>query len=181
VVKTYNQFERYIPLLDEYLDKVIIRLTQKCQRVIDLIDRKVLDIDKENTEIEPEVFAFFWKMKGDFFRYIAEASKDDRQEEAKKEAQTCYGRADDFTIPACSPTKLSIILNYSVFVNEVMGQQEDAIKMTEKILSDALEKIDDLPDDDFKEAKNIIDVLKENLQIWKDNQDRLAGKNPAEN
>ena len=107
--------------------------------------------------------------------------KDDRQEEAKKEAQTCYGRADDFTIPACSPTKLSIILNYSVFVNEVMGQQEDAIKMTEKILSDALEKIDDLPDDDFKEAKNIIDVLKENLQIWKDNQDRLAGKNPAEN
>jgi len=62
-----------------------------------------------------------------------------------------------------------------------MGQQEDAIKMTEKILSDALEKIDDLPDDDFKEAKNIIDVLKENLQIWKDNQDRLAGKNPAEN
>lgn len=53
--------------------------------------------------------------------------------------------------------------------------------MTEKILSDALEKIDDLPDDDFKEAKNIIDVLKENLQIWKDNQDRLAGKNPAEN
>jgi hypothetical protein len=48
-------------------------------------------------------------------------------------------------------------------VNEVMGQQEDAIKMTEKILSDALEKIDDLPDDDFKEAKNIIDVLKENL------------------
>lgn len=86
VVKTYNQFERYIPLLDEYLDKVIIRLTQKCQRVIDLIDRKVLDIDKENTEIEPEVFAFFWKMKADFFRYIAEASKDDRQEEAKKEA-----------------------------------------------------------------------------------------------
>ena len=59
-------------------------------------------------------------MKGDFFRYIAEASKDERKEEAKKEASSSYSRADDFSIPAFSPTKLSIILNYSVFVNEIM-------------------------------------------------------------
>jgi len=34
-------------------------------------------------------------------------------------------------------------------------------------LGDAYEKIDDLPEDDFKEAKNLIDLLKENLDIWK--------------
>ena len=47
VVKTYNQFERYIPLLDEYLDKVIIRLTQKCQRVIDLIRANFFSPEEE--------------------------------------------------------------------------------------------------------------------------------------
>ena len=64
-------------------------------------------------------------------------------------------------------------------MNEQLEQQTDAIKQVEKILSDAYEKIDDLPEDDFKEAKNLIDCLKENLDIWKQNQDRLQGKNPG--
>ena len=60
-----------------------------------------------------------------------------------------------------------------------MENQVEAIKQVEKILSDAYEKIDDLPEDDFKEAKNLIDLLKENLYIWKQHQDRLQGKNPG--
>ena len=35
----------------------------------------------------------------------------------------------------------------------------------------ALEKIDDLGEDDFKEAKQMIDLLKENVTNWKEEEE----------
>lgn len=50
--------------------------------------------------------------------------------------------------------------------------------MADTALQAALEKIDDLGEEDFKEAKQIIDLLKENLQTWK--EDEANGSKPME-
>jgi molybdopterin synthase catalytic subunit len=34
-----------------------------------------------------------------------------------------------------------------------------------------LEKIDELEEDDFRDAKSIIELLKENLTLWKEEED----------
>ena len=51
-----------------------------------------------------------------------------------------------------------------------MHEPEKAKKIANKTLTGALEKIDDLAEDEFKDTKIIIDLIKENLQIWNEPQ-----------
>ena len=65
-----------------------------------------------------------------------------------------------------SPVKLSLALNYSVFQSECLKNIPEAIRIAEKALGDAQDKIEELPEEEFKEAKGIINLLNENVQHW---------------
>ena len=49
--------------------------------------------------------------------------------------------------------------------------------MADEALQSALEKIDDLGEDDFRDAKSIIELLKENLTLWKEEEEGGEGNN----
>ncbi len=51
-----------------------------------------------------------------------------------------------------------------------MKNHKFACELAGQALEDALSKIDELEEDDFREAKSIIELLKENLSLWKDEQ-----------
>ena len=72
---------------------------------------------------------------------------------------------------ACNPIKLSISLNLSVFFYEVLHDLQKATQVAESGLSAALEKIDELGEEEFKEAKSIIELLKENVSTWKEDEE----------
>ena len=74
-------------------------------------------LDK-NCDGEPK--AFFIKMVGDYYRYIAENAKDAKLEEVKQKALKAYDEANNITLPSCNPIKLGLALNFSVFHYEVM-------------------------------------------------------------
>jgi hypothetical protein len=57
-----------------------------------------------------------------------------------------------------------------VFNFEVMKDPKKAIELSDKALQDALDKIDDCDEDTFREAKSIIELLKENLSLWKEEE-----------
>lgn len=78
VIKTYSQYHKYFELLEDYGAKVATRLITKCLRIIDLIDQKVLEVDKNNEDIDSEVFVEFHKMKADFYRYICECCSEEK-------------------------------------------------------------------------------------------------------
>ena len=40
--------------------------------------------------------------------------------------------------------------------------------LAEKTLSEALDKLDDMEEEDFREAKSLIEMLKDNLTLWQD-------------
>ena len=42
--------------------------------------------------------------------------------------------------------------------------------MADSALQEALEKIDELEEDDFRDAKSIIELLKENLTLWREEE-----------
>ena len=52
-----------------------------------------------------------------------------------------------------------------------MKNQKMACEIADKSLQDALDKIDELEEDDFRDAKSIIELLKENLTLWKEEED----------
>ena len=114
--------------------------------------------------------AFFVKMVGDYYRYIAENAKDGVLEEVKQKAKEFYERATAIDLPACNPIKLGLALNYSVFNYEVLKDHTKACELADNALQEALDKIDELEEDDFRDAKSIIELLKENLTLWKEEE-----------
>ena len=49
-----------------------------------------------------------------------------------------------------------------------MKNHQKACELADSALQNALEKIDDLEEEDFRDAKSIIELLKENLTLWKE-------------
>ena len=76
--------------------------------------------------------------------------------------------AQKIDLPACNPTKLGLALNFSVFYYEVMKDMNKACDLADESLQQALEKIDELDEDNFRDAKSIIELLKENLTLWRE-------------
>ena len=51
-----------------------------------------------------------------------------------------------------------------------MSNHKLACELGEKALADALEKIDEVDEETFRDAKSIIELLKENLSLWKEEE-----------
>ena len=131
-----------------------------------MINSKVLS---KSCEGEPK--AFFIKMVGDYYRYIAENAKGDNLEKVKQAALAAYNSANEINLPPCNPIKLGLALNFSVFHYEALKDHKSACDLADKSLQDALDKIDELEEDDFRDAKSIIELLKENLTLWREEEE----------
>ena len=168
------KYTKFGESLSAYKKKLEDGLYRDCDNVIQLIRNKVL----ANTKIQAteEARAFFVKMVADYYRYIAEAATGDRFEAVKQEALKAYQEANGITLPPCSPIRLGLALNFSVFYYEVMKDHKQACELADSSLQAALEKIDDLGEEDFRDAKSIIELLKENLSLWKEEEEGGAAE-----
>lgn len=148
-------------------------LHDSCDEIINLIKSDI--IPKAG---EAEAKAFFLKMIGDYCRYIAESAKGDKLEECKKQALTSYDEAQTISVKdlgACHSIRLGLALNFSVFHYEVMGNVGQACELGNKALSDALDQLDSCDEETFRDAQSIIELLRENLSLWKEEAEEGGG------
>ena len=73
-----------------------------------------------------ETKAFFFKMIGDYYRYVSESSTGDVLDTVKNGALENYqlSSASCETLNACNPIRLGLALNFSVFHYEVMNNHK---------------------------------------------------------
>lgn len=167
------KYQKFADALAAYKKQIESGLYKDCENIISIIQTKVL-----TKAVEAEAKAFFVKMVGDYYRYIAETAQGDKLEQVKQEALKAYNEANTIALPPCNPIKLGLALNFSVFHYEVMKDHKQACILADEALQQALEKIDDLGEDDFRDAKSIIELLKENLTLWKEEEE--GGDNQIE-
>ena len=160
------KYAKFGGALGNYKNTIEEQLTADCHRIIQIINDKVLA-----KSCEGEARAFFVKMVGDYYRYISENAKESQLEEVKQKALAAYTEANGIELPPCNPIKLGLALNFSVFHYEVMKNHSSACDLADQALQDALDKIDELEEDDFRDAKSIIELLKENLTLWKEEEE----------
>jgi len=151
--------------LTVYKKKIEAELYEKCMKIVTTVEGKCLKLAADN-----ESKAFFQKMIGDYFRYVAESAAEDKLQSVKDGAMKGYSEANKLSedLNPCNPIRLGLALNFSVFYYEVMNNHKQACELGEKALSEALEKIDDVDEETFRDAKSIIELLKENLSLWKE-------------
>ena len=152
--------------MTEYKKRIEDELYKNCDDIINIIKNDVLT---KASEDEPK--AFFLKMIGDYCRYIAESAKDDRLSKTKTDALAAYTEAAGIaekSLNACNSIRLGLALNFSVFHYEVMQDVKKACELGDKALQDALDKLDDCDEETFRDAQSIIELLRENLALWKE-------------
>lgn len=83
------KYSKHAEALAKYKATIEAELCGNCDRVIRAINEKVLA-----KECDGEPKAFFVKMIGDYYRYIAENAKESKLEEAKNSALKAYDEAN---------------------------------------------------------------------------------------
>jgi len=119
-----------------------------------------------NVAVEAQVF--YKKMIGDYYRYLAEEFKD--VDALAKECENAYQAAlkianDDLL--ATNATRLGLALNFSVAYYEIMKKQKEACKLAKEAFDAAIEKLDSLNDNSYKDSTLIMQLLRDNLTIWR--------------
>jgi 14-3-3 protein epsilon len=123
------KYSKFSDALATYKQGIEGKLQDDCQRIIDMINKHVL---QKACDGEPR--AFFVKMVGDYYRYIAENAKGANLEGVKQNALKAYDEANQITLPPCNPIKLGLALNFSVFHYEVMKNHKAACDLADQAL-----------------------------------------------
>lgn len=169
------KYSKYGDALGTYKKKIEEELFGQCKKIVQMIESDAMKVAEQD-----ESKAFFQKMIGDYYRYIAESATGDNQKETSTKALEAYEHASTLAnekLFPCNPIRLGLALNFSVFYFECMNDSKKACSLAENALQDALSKIDDCDEETFRDAKSIIELLKENLSLWKEEEE---GGNDAE-
>ncbi|XP_062384954.1 14-3-3 protein zeta/delta [Sardina pilchardus] len=156
-------------MAQEYREKIEKELKEICNDVLDLLDKYLIP-----SATPPESKVFYLKMKGDYYRYLAEVAVGDDKAAIIGKSQEAYQAAFDISKSNMQPThpiRLGLALNFSVFFYEILNSPEQACKLAKTAFDEAIAELDSLNEDSYKDSTLIMQLLRDNLTLWtSDNQ-----------
>lgn len=156
--------EGHVKKIKEYRAKVETELANICSDILGLLDTNL--IPHANTS---ESKVFYYKMKGDYHRYLAEFATGPKRKEATDNSLQAYQSASNIAekdLPPTHPIRLGLALNFSVFYYEILNSPDSACRLAKKAFDDAIADLDSLPEDSYKDSTLIMQLLRDNLTLW---------------
>jgi 14-3-3 protein epsilon len=150
--------------IKEYRNKVEAELTDICLDIMVLIDEHLIP---SSTAAESNVF--YYKMKGDYYRYLAEFKFGSDKKEAADQSLKAYEAASttaDSDLAPTHPIRLGLALNFSVFYYEIMNSPERACHLAKSAFDEAIGELDSLNEESYKDSTLIMQLLRDNLTLW---------------
>jgi 14-3-3 protein epsilon len=152
-----------------YRAKVEKELDDICKEILAILDEHLI---VEHASDESKVF--YYKMKGDYYRYLAEFLQNDERAKVTGAAERAYAEA---TSVACAsepekgllpthPIRLGLALNYSVFHFEIQNKPQEACALAKQAFDDAIAELDTLSEESYKDSTLIMQLLRDNLTLW---------------
>jgi len=154
------------PIAQRFRVKVEGELDTTCQEVLKLLDEYLI-----NDDCEDEEKVFYLKMRGDYWRYIAEYKSEQTSERADaiEKAQKAYEQAMEHAkekMPSTHPNRLGLALNFSVFYYEILNSPDKACTLAKDAFDEAIQELEKLQDNDGKDSTLIMQLLRDNLTLW---------------
>jgi len=159
-------------LAKSYRQKIEEELNTVCNEVLQLLDDHLVEkavMSAKEGPSEAEAAVFFLKMKGDYYRYLAEVADKDSKDGVIENANDAYNRAFEISeehLKSTNPIRLGLALNYSVFHYEIRSKPDEACKLAKKAFDNAIAELDSLPEDSYKDSTLIMQLLRDNLTLW---------------
>uniref|UniRef100_A0A8C6LCV2 14-3-3 domain-containing protein n=1 Tax=Nothobranchius furzeri TaxID=105023 RepID=A0A8C6LCV2_NOTFU len=152
--------------IKEYREVIEKELQEICNDVLGLLDKYLIP---KASPAESKVF--YLKMKGDYYRYLAEVY---RGAATTVDSEKAYKDAFEISKEEMQPThpiRLGLALNFSVFYYEILNSPEEACKLAKQAFDDAIAELDTLSEESYKDSTLIMQLLRDNLTLWtSDNQ-----------
>nr|XP_039258993.1 14-3-3 protein epsilon-like [Styela clava] len=153
-------------ILKAYKGQVEKELKERCENIIALLDDHLI-VNVTNTEAK----VFYYKMKGDYYRYLAEFQCEGARKEAAENSLQAYKLASDASrdLASTHPVKLGLALNFSVFYYEILNSPERACRLAKAAFDEALNDLDSKLNDENSTPKDstlILQLLRDNLTLW---------------
>lgn len=169
--KTKGQTEQG-ELACQYRKKIEAELKAICDDILSLLDEY---LTPAASAAESKVF--FYKMKGDYFRYIAEFADVEARKVPTGLAEAAYQEAIELAESELQPThpiRLGLALNFSVFHYEILNDPPKACDMAKKAFDLAIAELDSVSEESYKDSTLIMHLLRDNLTLW--SQSEESGK-----
>jgi len=112
---------------------------------------------------------FFNKMRGDYYRYLAEFLTGNEKGEVTEKGLAAYEEATGIAeaeLSVTDPIRLGLVLNFSVFYYEILNNVPRSQEIAKKAFDDAIVKIDELNEEDYKDTTMIMQLLRDGLTLW---------------
>jgi 14-3-3 protein epsilon len=146
-------------------ERLCAKLLHLCKDGIQLIDQHLVPNAPDSQSL-----VFFHKLKGDFYRYVAEYSDETESVAASNCGEESYTAA--FTassgLAKADPIRLSLVLNAAVFKYEIQKEPSNAMEMIENVLGEMRDDslFQEIDYESREEALEVISLMKHNLEIW---------------
>lgn len=148
----------------DYRFQIESELKSICHDVLSVIDDNLIP---NSTSGDSRVF--YYKMKGDYHRYLAEFATGADRKEAAENSLVAYKAASDIALtdlPPTHPIRLGLALNFSVFYYEILNSPERACRLAKAAFDEAIAELDTLSEESYKDSTLIMQLLRDNLTLW---------------
>ncbi|KGG50038.1 hypothetical protein DI09_92p110 [Mitosporidium daphniae] len=143
----------------DYRAKVEKELNDICQDILLVLEKYLIPAASTG-----ESKVFYYKMKGDYYRYLAEFLMEDEKKDVAEKSHDAYKMATDISEKDLAPThpiRLGLALNYSI-----KNSPDRACQLAKQAFDDAIAVLDTLGEESYKDSTLIMQLLRDNLTLW---------------
>ncbi|MFS7973363.1 14-3-3-like protein [Helianthus anomalus] len=156
--------EDHVKLIKDYRATIETELSKICDGILGLLESYLVP-----SASSAESKIFYLKMKGDYYRYLAEFKTGADRKEAAESTLLAYKSAQDIALSDLAPThpiRLGLALNFSVFYYEILNSPDRACNLAKQAFDEAIAELDTLGEDSYKDSTLIMQLLRDNLTLW---------------
>uniref|UniRef100_A0A7S2Y7X7 14-3-3 domain-containing protein n=1 Tax=Entomoneis paludosa TaxID=265537 RepID=A0A7S2Y7X7_9STRA len=159
-------------IVKDYKTKIETELVDICNDILSIIEESLIPNSSSD-----EAKVFYYKMKGDYHRYLSEFQVGETRKSSASGALDAYQDASDIAgkeLPPTHPIRLGLALNFSVFYYEILNSPDKACQIAKQAFDDAIAELDTLNEESYKDSTLIMQLLRDNLTLWTSDQNEDA-------
>ncbi|KAE9410462.1 14-3-3-like protein [Gymnopus androsaceus JB14] len=157
---------RQLALIRQQRKKIERELANVCKDIVKLLEKQLLPAARYGEER-----VFYSKMRGDYYRYLAEFAHEVEREWYAEESLNAYKHAYKHamqTLDSGHPTRLGLALNFAVFYHDVRKSPERACHLAKSSFDGRSYAVMSLDSEapTIRDSLQILQLLKDDLVLW---------------
>lgn len=163
--ETRERHSKVVENLQNVTNNHFSQLEVTCQNILSIVNQQLIP-----GNVDPEAKVDFMRLQGDLCRYVNEFAPTKRKEFYQMRCKSVYSEAYKIAstqLPPHSLTRLALVLNYTMFLAETLGEIHDAVDLAEAEVSKLLSTNSELSEVSFQKAMIFARKLRDKIMQWK--------------